>query len=208
MDGVLLDNRRPCYLAVRKVLEHYRCADDFSEEKYMEIWGPDVRMFWRLAGIPDSVPFEETDAKFWEIYPTIPHHSCFEGAGEALFELSASGIVLALVSAAREHDVHLFLDLYAFGNTTMYDLFSAVAGRILGRAESVSFIAERLGVTSPSAVAYVDDSPEALKLAKERGYLAIGMLEGHASGRRIRAAEPHNLISSPKDLVGIVENYS
>ena len=122
--------------------------------------------------------------------------------------MAASGIVLALVSAAMEHDVHLFLDLDAFGNATMYDLFSAVAERRLGRAESVLSTMERLGIKSPEKVAYVDDSPEALKSAREKGFLAIGMLEGHASARRIKEAEPHNEINSPVDLVGIVRNYS
>jgi phosphoglycolate phosphatase-like HAD superfamily hydrolase len=207
LDGTLLNNREPCYFAVKKTLQHFGLGSNFFQDDYRAIWGCNLELFWKKAGIPGSMPFEEIDRVFWEIFPAFPHTEPFEGTGKALYEMACRGISFALLTAAKQHDIEAFHNLPAYNSSTMYDMFAYTHPRCTaGKGEAIAEIMQRLGA-KPENTALVDDSPSAITAARELGLLAIGMLDGHASEERVRAAEPHHEIRLPSDLVGII-NYS
>jgi len=207
MDGVLLDNREPCYFAVKETLRYFNAGGSFFQDDFRRIWGCGIEEFWRKAGIPDYIPFEEIDEVFWRIFPEMPHTTPFEGTGNAIFELSMRSVYFALISAAREQDIHAFFNLPAYDGLTMYDLFAYVHPRcVTGKRDAIAEIMQRTGAR-PERTAFVDDSPSGLAAAKELGLLTVGMLDGYASEERIRAAKPEHFIRSPAELVDIVKDY-
>jgi beta-phosphoglucomutase-like phosphatase (HAD superfamily) len=208
LDGTLLNNRRQCYESVCEVLKHYGAAEGFTEDKYRDIWGGNINDFWRRAGIPAEVPFNEIDDRFWEVYPKTLPHECFEGTEEALLNVAGDCNGIALVTASRRATLDHFLEMPAPEGSQMRDLFLCVAPKCnSGRGKTIESVANMLG-TPLRSIAYVDDCPYGLRDAKELGTLTVGMLEGHASEERIRAAKPDYEIHSPTELVGIVRRHT
>ena len=166
--------------------------------------------FWKEAGVPQEVSFEEVGKRFWQTYSQTLPHECFEGIVEALAKIKARCRGLGLIASSNEAEIKHFLEMdepLKFGK--MKYVFTFVAkGSSRGMERGIETAAYMLGESSPRPIVYVDSNPLSLKGAKRAGALTVGMLDGHASEHRVMSAKPDYRISCPAQLVDIVKRNS
>ncbi|MGC9973784.1 MAG: HAD-IA family hydrolase [Gaiellaceae bacterium] len=138
-----------------------------------------------------------------------PRHAGLEfctGMHELLLDLHARGVRLGLVTAKRRSTVEI-----AFGYLPQLEgLFDTIVcaedtERHKPDPAPLLLALERLG-TSPSAGAYVGDSPFDVEAAKAAGLRSVAVTWGGIHNQeRLRSAEPDAVVSTPAELIAALE---
>lgn len=128
------------------------------------------------------------------------------GAAEALRQLKAKGLKLAIVTSRAGGENHL---PFAWAGVPMEQYFAAVitpeqVKRFKPAPDPILACLERLG-TEPSRGAYVGDSAADIRAGRAAGVVTIGVLTGVGTKELLAAAGADKIIGSVADLPREVE---
>jgi HAD superfamily hydrolase (TIGR01509 family) len=172
-DGTLVDSLGSFHRANAQVMAAFGLP--FDERIYRRHYAPDWRLMYTKLGVPGD-RLDEANELWHAAYATEPAVIAFDGVGEALERLTASGAALGIVTAG--HRAIVLPQLEATG------LASVLPIRVFGddlpvhkpdpaplrRALDEAGIGDR-----PRAAAYVGDAPTDVQMARAVGVRAIGI---------------------------------
>ncbi|HEX5466397.1 MAG TPA: HAD family hydrolase [Candidatus Limnocylindrales bacterium] len=182
-DGTILDSMGRTLAVYTQLFSEFGIT--FGESDFRAHYSPAWNETYQRVGLPREA-WPAADRRWVQLYETeIP--SLVEGAAEAVRELAANGVALALVTAG--HRARVELELRANG---LADVFTtAVYGDAVPRQKPdpapLQLAAKYLRV-EPASLVYVGDATDDMTMAKRAGALPIGVGSGAAEPKRLKAA--------------------
>lgn len=196
-DGTILDSMGRTLAVYRQLFGELGIA--FDEPTFRNHYSPAWTQIYERVGLPVE-HWAGADRRWIQLYESEVS-GLVDGAAEALRALAASGVTLALVTAG--HRARVELELRANG---LEDLFStAVYGDAVPRQKpdpAPLQLAARYLRLDPTALVYVGDATDDMRMAKRAGALPIGVLSGAAERKRLREAGARWVAPTVGEVVG------
>ena len=181
-DGTLLDSIGRTLATYREIFEELGLP--FDEAAFRAAYSPNWRLMYGRLGVPAEL-WDGIDRRWVEIYEAEVSR-LVPAAADALDWLRRHGRRLALITAGHRDRVEL--ELRANGLVGMFE--TAVYGDETPHQKpdpSALLLAARYLRASPSEMILVGDAPEDMLMAKRAGAIAVGVLTGASSRRRLRS---------------------
>jgi phosphoglycolate phosphatase len=209
LGGTLMKTDDAIIAAVRQAAQEMGVPEGCSDPVY-DVFGTSI---WEYihAYLPEGHK-DRTDAcheRFWQLFPSQVLHwiQPFAGVENALTELKARGVRLAVLSGLRIESIRAILATLSFqgwDEVRSSMLYNAQAGD--SRAAGITALVKDFGV-SPSRTIYIGDTDHDVRQAKKAGVLsAVVQTGGQAVHHlaKIQAQNPHHLLASFADLPEVV----
>lgn len=190
-DGTLVDSAPATYRCYKDLFAGYGIP--FDHGRFESTYAPDWYATYRLVGLPRHV-WAEADARWLAAYATETA-PMIDGAAEALKILDERGLALGLVTSGSRQRVDrelLALGLERYLTTLVC---AGEAARPKPAPEPLLLGLERLGVRARDA-AYVGDSPEDVRMAREAGVYSVGIPGGFPNRTALQESRPDFLAAS------------
>jgi HAD superfamily hydrolase (TIGR01549 family) len=185
-DGTLVDTLPAIYRANVEVLREYDVP--FDEARYRTAYTPDWRLMYRRLGVPEPA-IGAAGARWLELYREAGALAPFEGAGDALRRLAATGHRMGLVTAGHRGVVEDQLDRFG--------LADLLAVRVCGDdpvpakpdPQPLRMALAALDAASlPEPPIYVGDAPDDMRMALAVGVHGVGIVGTLGTADDLRAA--------------------
>jgi phosphoglycolate phosphatase len=209
LGGTLVKTDEAIMAAVCRAAKELGIPDGYAEPVY-DVFGTSI---WEYihAYLPDGCKgrTEECHERFWMLFPykVLDQIAPFDGVEQALHDLKARGVRLAVLSGLRLEAIESILSTLAFKDwdavrsSMMYPTQSGDS-----RALGITRLVEEFRV-APDRTIYVGDTDHDVRQAKKAGVIsAVVQTGGQAVHHlhRIQAATPHRLLSAWPDLCHVV----
>lgn len=166
-----------------------------SDEEFAMLRDWDARAIIRYLGVPRwKIPFIASHARrmFGRDAAMI---ALFDGAGDLLQRLRASGVTLAIVSSNSEDNVRRVLGPDAAALINYYECGAS----LFGKGPRLRRVLRRSGVLAAEAISIGDETRDIEAAASQR--LASGAVAwGYATAERLRAQGPTLMFESMGDI--------
>ncbi len=204
-DGVLLDSLALYYRAVEEIFREYGIKPP-SLEEYRNNISPDFMQFYKERGFPPSATSQGLNAirkRYFEAH--WQEVQLRAGARELLTFCNRSKIIVFLAtSEVYEIGLRRFNDLrirhlihgWARGGNSRYEDLADILACASGISRNVY-----------GATLYLDDTGSGIKQAKSKHLRlkTVGVNGGFNSREAIEAAKPDFIVSSPHEVIVILE---
>lgn len=207
LDGTLVDTASDIASAVNMMLEHYGLPIH-SEDNVRKMIGKGAKNLIFQA-LPSTHRGEEALNEALEYYRgcydrnLIVKTHVYSGIRDVLCELKDRGVQMAILSNKDERQVKTIAD------TLLPNMFVSVNGFTIKfphkpAPDAVYDIIDRYGANKDD-VAFVGDSSIDVITAKNAGVLSVGVTWGFAGEAAFDLAAPDVVVTSPEQLLGIIE---
>jgi HAD superfamily hydrolase (TIGR01509 family) len=200
-DGTLLDS----FEADAQAYTHMFGALGFrwGIEELRQHYSPDWHHVYRAAKLPRK-KWVEADGLWMRFYRR--HQPTLQPGARRVLQALHRRYTLALVSSGNRTRVRRQLRGH-----TVTPMFRAIvccedAPRRKPHPAPLITALARLRL-SPAVCVYVGDAPQDIEMAHRAGMRAIGVLEGSPVPERLRAASPDAIISSIRELPGLLKGF-
>lgn len=207
MDGTLADTIESIRSAINMTMEHYGFPRHSYEEVRLAIGNGARKLIYRL--VPESVASDDArvseildyyNARYAETFTEADH--CYPGVGEAVRELAARGVKIAILS--NKPDVFV----RGIAKLLFEDGIVAIAQ---GQTElpikpdpaAPLDIARRLGV-EPGNCFFVGDSDVDILTAKNAGMTSVGCSWGYRGRAALEAAGADFVVDDAEELLSVI----
>jgi pyrophosphatase PpaX len=190
-DGTLIDSAGATYHCYRQLFEFFGLP--FDRRRFRETYSPDWYQTYRMVGLPDA-DWREADARWLEAYGR-QRKEPVEGAAQVLEQLSAGGIVQALVTSGDRGRVTRELQEVGFARYFSVLVCAGDATRPKPAPDPLIAALAELGVSANDA-AFVGDSPEDILMARAAGVFVVAVPGGFPNRHLLAAARPDHLVES------------
>jgi phosphoglycolate phosphatase len=205
LGGTLVKTDDAIIAAVRRAAEEMGIPEGCSDPVY-DVFGTSIWQYIH-AYLPEGHK-DHTDAcheRFWQLFPSQVLHwiQPFTGVEEALTDLKARGVRLAVLSGLRIESIRAILATMVFKDWDAVRssmLYNAEAGD--SRAAGIVALVHDFNV-SPSRTIYIGDTDHDVRQAKKAGVIsAVVQTGGQALHHlpKIQAQSPQHLLSSFANL--------
>lgn len=190
-DGTLIDSAAATFRCYEGLFAGYGIP--FDHERFEATYAPDWHETYRLLGLPREV-WEEADARWLTAY-AAEATPLIDGAREALSSLDERGLALGLVTSGSRQRVSREVLALGLHRQLLTLVCAGEAARPKPAPEPLLLGLERLGVRARHA-AYVGDSPEDIRMAREAGVYSVGIPGGFPNRKALKEARPDFLADS------------
>ena len=210
LGGTLVKTDEAIMMAVRRAAKELGIPEGYAEPVY-DVFGTSI---WEYihAYLPEGCKgrTDECHERFWMLFPykMLDQITPFAGVEQALHDLKARGVRLAVLSGLRLGAIESILSTLAFTDwdavrsSMMYPTESGDS-RTLG----IIHLVEEFGV-APGRTIYVGDTDHDVRQARKAGVLAAAVQTGGQALNhlhKIQAERPHHLLDSFADLCAILD---
>jgi len=209
LGGTLVKTDDAIIAAVRRAAEDLGIPEGCSDPVY-DVFGTSIWQYIH-AYLPEGYK-DRTDAcheRFWQLFPSQVLHwiQPFAGVEEALTDLNARGVHLAMLSGLRIESIHAILATLSFRRWDAIRssmIYNAHAGD--SRAAGIMALVQDFGV-SPSRTIYIGDTDHDVRQAKKAGVISAVVQTGGQAQKhldKIQAQNPDHLFSSFPNLREVI----
>ncbi len=209
LGGTLVKTDDAIIAAVQRAAGELGTPEGCSDPVY-DVFGTSI---WEYihAYLPDGYK-DRTEAcheRFWQLFPSQVLHwiQPFPGVEEALTDLKARGVRLAVLSGLRIESIRAILATLSFQNwdTVRSSMqYNAQAGD--SRAAGIVALVKEFGV-SPARTIYVGDTDHDVRQAQKAGVISAVVQTGGQAQKhlpKIQSQSPRHLLRSFADLPKVV----
>jgi phosphoglycolate phosphatase len=205
LGGTLVKTDDAIITAVRRAAEELGIPEGCSDPVY-DVFGTSIWQYIN-AYLPEGYKdrTETCHERFWQLFPSQVLHwiQPFPGVEEALADLKARGVRLAMLSGLRVESIHAILATLSFRRWDAVRssmVYNAQAGD--SRAAGIVALVQDFGV-SPSRTIYIGDTDHDVRQAKKAGVIsAVVQTGGQAVHHlpKIQAQDPDHVLTSFANL--------
>jgi phosphoglycolate phosphatase len=209
LGGTLVKTDAAIMAAVRRAATDLGIPEGYADPVY-DVFGTSI---WEYihAYLPESHKdrTDECHERFWMLFPykVLDQIAPFAGVEQALHNLKALGVRLAMLSGLRLEAIESILSTLAFRDwdavrsSMMYPTQSGDS-----RALGIMSLVEEFGV-APGRTIYVGDTDHDVRQAKKAGVISAAVQTGGQALNhlhKIQAEDPQYLLASFADLCAVL----
>jgi pyrophosphatase PpaX len=198
-DGTLLDSFQADSSAYTAMFREMGIA--WGIEELSQHYSPNWYDVYRAAGLAEH-HWDAADLSWRKNY-AAHRPELIAGVREILLSVSQR-YQLGLVTSGDRDRVHRQLHEFQLFEAFRAKVCSGDTEHKKPHPEPLLFALHCIGLKAADCV-YVGDSPEDVQMAKSAGVRVVGVLGPFPTERRLRAAEPHLLLSSLSELPAALE---
>ena len=195
--GTISDDFKPVYEAIMIVMEKMISKNISTEEFRREFELPPVK-FWQKY-IP-NIDLDEEHKLFLDAIHKVDPPTIYPIIKKVLEDLKSKGLNLFVISS-HPHE-KLMVEAVSYGIT---DLFSEIRGGIYDKVKSLEDITTENKLTKQETV-YIGDMIYDIEAGKKVGVKTIAVTYGYQDKDKLSKMNPDHIISSPEELVNIINN--
>ena len=206
LDGTLLDTCEGIKNSVRYALEAFGKPVPAESEMKRYFGPPLCESFAEFDGF-EGEEVEAAVKKFRERYEKIgvTEYGFFEDLPKSLEALKNAGCTLAVATSKPEHTAR-----YILKHAGVDGFFDYIGGaddtaNRKKKADVISYVIERLGITDKSLVLMVGDRLHDVEGAHENGIKCVGLLCGYGSREELEACGADYIAEHISDIAGLLE---
>ena len=194
--------------AVKQAARELGLPDGNTDPVY-DVFGTSV---WEYVGayLPEGHK-ERTDEcheQFWSLFPhaVLDWIAPFDGVEEALVELKARGVRVAVLSGMKIESIEEILGMFRFRDWDAVRSSMPLKAAADSRAQGIVKLVEDFGV-APQRTIYIGDTDHDVRQAKKAGVISAVVKTGGQAIRhldKIEAENPTHLLDAWPGLVDVV----
>lgn len=198
--GTLSDDRKPVYLANRKLLEYFG-RPDITYEYWLHARCGSAIEFAKNNGViaPDSEIQEKFTALFKECVSSgDAKPTPYPKIGTILKALKDAGKQMIVISSHPEPILRKEAEEYGVA-----EYFVEIIGSIFDKSVTIKEVCEKYNIP-PKEACYIGDTCQDMRAAKKAGVFGIAVWTGYHSMEQLRAEEPHFLVEHVGFVPGLL----
>src|SRR2546423_1435021 len=202
LDGTLSDPLVGIGRSINYALSHFGHPELPLSQLAVHVGPPLDQAFSSITGLRSSSALDGFVAKYRERYGEIGYSEnvLYPGIPEVLHSLARVGITLGVCTSKRVDFAENILELFG-----LRSYFSFVCGGEIGTQKWQQIRALLVKVAMPKSPVLVGDPAVDISAAHRNGLAAAGVLWGYGSRHELEAEQPRYLLSTPQELLGLVE---
>ncbi|MFT3755612.1 MAG: HAD hydrolase-like protein [Pseudoxanthomonas sp.] len=200
LDGTLINSQLGIFRSATHALQQLDCP--VPDATILHSWiGPPLRDSFATV-LPTPALVEQALHLYRDRYDSDGwrEHTVYQGVGEAVEALHASGYQLAVVTAKNEPHARRIVEHLPFGHRFIDVIGATLDGRLSHKPELVAEALRRLSLPPGEAIAMIGDRRMDMDGAKAHDLRGIGVLWGFGNEAELLGAGADVLVAKPLDL--------
>lgn len=207
MDGTLIDSKPGIFNSVYYTLEKLGIPKSDWPADLNPFIGPPLRMSFKTLFGFDEALAEHATVTYREYYSKqgLYEFTIYDGIPEALQQLYEAGLKLSLVTSKAEIYALKISEKAGFSNLLQTVSGCEINGQRSEKAELITWTLNKLGLEPSLQILMVGDRSFDISGARLAGISSAAVLYGYGSYEELTAESPGMLLTSPQDLISILE---